>query len=75
MPITKFISSWHKHLSTVLIVLLAANVHAQTLTGRVVYVVDGDTVTVLDAADERHSVRVSSKREGVRSCNIAFTCR
>jgi len=59
MPITKFIASWHKHLSTVLIVLLAANVHAETLTGRVVYVVDGDTAIVLNAASERHSVRVS----------------
>ena len=42
-----------------LTLLLAASVHAETLTGRVVYVTDGDTITVLDTANERHQIRLS----------------
>ena len=37
--------------------LLAA--HAETLAGRVVSVADGDTVTVLDATNTQHKIRVA----------------
>ena len=47
----------HKFL--ILPLLLAATVHAETLTGRVVYVADGDTVTVQDAAHSRHQIRLA----------------
>lgn len=39
--------------------LLFANVHAESLTGRVVYVADGDSITVKDASDMRHRIRLS----------------
>jgi len=39
--------------------LLFANVHAESLTGRVVYVADGDSVTVKDASDMRHRIRLA----------------
>jgi len=42
-----------------LFLLLFANVHAESLTGRVVYVADGDSVTVKDAADTLHRIRLS----------------
>ena len=34
-------------------------VHAETLTGTVVSVADGDTITVLDANHEQHKIRVA----------------
>jgi endonuclease YncB( thermonuclease family) len=44
---------------SVLLFLLAASVHAQTLTGRVVYVADGDTIAVRDDAYVRHRIRLA----------------
>jgi len=38
--------------------ILANGVHAYTLTGRVVGVIDGDTIIVLDAAHQQHKVRL-----------------
>lgn len=39
--------------------ILANGAHAATLTGRVVGVTDGDTITVLDAAHQQHKVRLA----------------
>jgi endonuclease YncB( thermonuclease family) len=38
--------------------LLASNAYAETLTGRVVGVADGDTITVLDADRQQHKIRL-----------------
>lgn len=37
---------------------LALSVHADTITGRVVGVADGDTITVLDANRQQHKIRL-----------------
>ena len=42
----------------VLSVLLVSIAHADTLTGRVVGVADGDTITVLDADRQQHKIRL-----------------
>ncbi len=38
---------------------LACTAHAETITGRVVGVADGDTITVLDADKVQHKIRLS----------------
>jgi endonuclease YncB( thermonuclease family) len=38
--------------------LLIGAAHAETLTGRVVGVADGDTITVLDAERQQHKIRL-----------------
>ncbi len=38
--------------------LLASTAYADILTGRVVGVADGDTITVLDADDQQHKIRL-----------------
>ena len=45
-------------LLTVVLLFLAPAVQAETFTGRVVGVADGDTVTVLDANLEQHKIRL-----------------
>lgn len=46
--------------AVVLLLCLAANgLHAETLTGRVVAVADGDTLTVLDVGRQQHKIRVA----------------
>ncbi len=48
------------HLVAALVSLLAAsNVYAATLTGHVVGIHDGDTITVLDAAKAQHKIRLA----------------
>ena len=42
-----------------LLLLLSLSTHATTLTGTVVSVTDGDTITVLDAHHEQHKIRVA----------------
>jgi len=39
-------------------VLLVSAAHADTLTGRVVGIADGDTITVLDADRQQHKIRL-----------------
>lgn len=39
--------------------LLALATHAETITGRVVAIADGDTITVLDAAKTQHKIRLA----------------
>ncbi len=43
-----------------LLLFLAFGAHADTLTGRVVGVADGDTVTVLDADRQQHKIRLQA---------------
>lgn len=45
-------------LALALVLLLAASAHAGEIRGRVVGVVDGDTVTVLDDAKRQHKIRL-----------------
>ncbi len=42
-----------------LLLALACTAHAETITGRVVGVADGDTITVLDANKVQHKIRLS----------------
>jgi endonuclease YncB( thermonuclease family) len=46
---------------TLLLVLLITQslVHADTLTGRVVRVTDGDTIVILDTSDTQHKIRLT----------------
>lgn len=41
------------------LVLLATPGHAEVISGRVVHVADGDTITVLDASKVQHKVRLA----------------
>jgi len=43
----------------VFLLLLACSVQAETLTGRVVGIADGDTVTLLDANRQQHKIRLA----------------
>ena len=43
----------------VVFAILVANLHAATLTGRVVGVHDGDTITVLDATNTQRKIRIA----------------
>ena len=42
-----------------LLVALACSAHAETITGRVVGVADGDTITVLDSDNVQHKIRLA----------------
>ena len=44
---------------TAVLLTLALTAHAETITGRVVGVADGDTITVLDADKVQHKIRLS----------------
>jgi endonuclease YncB( thermonuclease family) len=41
-----------------LLLFVAGNLNASTLQGKVVHVADGDTITVLDAANTQHKIRL-----------------
>jgi len=41
-----------------LLILLSCSLHAATLQGKVVGVADGDTITVLDATNTQHKIRM-----------------
>lgn len=43
----------------ILLLLFATSVYAETLTGHVVKVADGDTLTILDASTVQHKIRIS----------------
>ncbi len=47
----------HKLFATLLI-LFSCTLHAATLQGKVVGVADGDTITVLDATNTQHKIRL-----------------
>jgi len=42
-----------------MLLTLACTANAETITGRVVGVADGDTITVLDADKVQHKIRLS----------------
>jgi endonuclease YncB( thermonuclease family) len=44
---------------TTILLALACTAHAETITGRVVGVADGDTITVLDADKVQHKIRLA----------------
>lgn len=48
-----------KYLLVSCLFLLASHVNAYEITGRVVGVADGDTITVLDASNTQHKIRLS----------------
>jgi endonuclease YncB( thermonuclease family) len=52
-------TNFNRVLASAVLVLLATASHADTLTGRVVGIADGDTLTVLDAANTQHKIRLS----------------
>jgi endonuclease YncB( thermonuclease family) len=39
--------------------LLACSTHAEVLTGRVVGIADGDTITILDSSRQQHKIRLA----------------
>ena len=43
----------------VVLLIVAGQAAAATLTGRVVSIADGDTVTVLDSSNQQHKIRLS----------------
>jgi endonuclease YncB( thermonuclease family) len=45
--------------ASVTMLLLALVTHAETITGRVVAVADGDTITVLDSTKVQHKIRLA----------------
>ena len=47
------------NLKTILLFLLCAQVYSQTLTGKVIGVKDGDTVVVIDAANNQTTLRLA----------------
>jgi len=46
-------------LFTAFLLVFAISAHAETITGRVVGIADGDTVTVLDAQKVQHKIRLA----------------
>ena len=46
-------------LLTVFIAATCLTAWADTLTGRVIAVLDGDTITILDASDQQHKIRLA----------------
>lgn len=48
-----------KTIAALLLTLVITTASADTIIGRVVGVADGDTVTVLDAANQQHKIRLS----------------
>ena len=48
-----------KSVATALALCLALQAHADTLTGKVINVDDGDTITVLDDTNAQHKIRLT----------------
>jgi endonuclease YncB( thermonuclease family) len=48
-----------RHLIAFILVVVSAAGYAATLTGKVVAVADGDTITVLDAQKKQHKIRLA----------------
>ena len=57
-PILKTIKIF-KTAATALALCLVFQVHADTLLGKVINVVDGDTITVLDDTNIQHKIRLA----------------
>lgn len=52
-------NDFNRVLITVALTVLVPAAHADTLTGRVVGIADGDTLTLLDATNTQHKIRLS----------------
>ena len=52
-------TNFNRLLLPAVLALLATVAHADTLTGRVVGIADGDTLTLLDATNTQHKIRLS----------------
>ena len=48
-----------RQITTCLLILATTAANAETITGRVVKVSDGDTLTLLDASNVQHKIRIS----------------
>lgn len=48
-----------KYIAALLLVFVASCTLAETIIGRVIGVADGDTITVLDAANQQHKIRLA----------------
>jgi len=48
-----------RNLYLILSLLLATSASAETITGRVVSIADGDTVTILDSSNTQHKIRLA----------------
>ena len=59
----------------VVLLLLATAAHADTLTGRVVGIADGDTLTVLDASNTQHKIRLSGIDSPEKGQPFGQVCR
>lgn len=55
--------------------LLASASHADTLTGRVVGISDGDTLTLLDATNTQHKIRLSGIDSPEKSQPFGQVCK
>jgi endonuclease YncB( thermonuclease family) len=53
------ISAFSRTLFTLLILTIAISGHADTLTGTVIHVADGDTITVMDSGHDKHIIRLA----------------
>lgn len=49
-----------RHLPLAILALIAFSSSADTLTGHIVAVLDGDTITLLDAAQRQHRIRLAA---------------
>lgn len=52
-------TDFNRLLLAIALTLLTTASHADILTGRVVGIADGDTLTVLDATNPQHKIRLS----------------
>jgi endonuclease YncB( thermonuclease family) len=62
-------------LAAIAFTLLASAAGADTLTGRVVGVADGDTLTVLDATETRHRIRLAGIDSPEKSQPFGQACK
>jgi len=46
-------------LFSILLLLLCTSSHAETIAGRIVGITDGDTLTLLDASNQQHKIRIA----------------
>jgi len=59
LPNNVLVASWMKHFLLTSLLLTVSSAQAETLMGRVIKVVDGDSITVLDLEHHQHDIRLS----------------
>lgn len=62
-------------LAIIVLVVLASAAQADTLTGRVVGIADGDTLTLLDAANGHHKIRLAGIDSPEMGQPFVLVCR